>query len=50
MVTVIMRKINGLTGAVIWEQKWPCSIGDEKASGGIVSQRRMLAKDEFRTL
>ena len=31
------RKINGLTGAIVWEQKWPCSIGDDKASGGIVS-------------
>lgn len=31
------RKINGLTGAVVWEQKWPCSIGDANASGGIVS-------------
>ncbi|MEN6338705.1 MAG: PQQ-binding-like beta-propeller repeat protein [Clostridiaceae bacterium] len=32
-----MRKINGLTGSVVWEQKWPCSIGDDKASGGIVA-------------
>lgn len=31
------RKINGLTGAVIWEQKWPCSIGDTSGSGGIIS-------------
>lgn len=31
------RKINGLTGAVVWEQKWPCSIGEENISGGIVS-------------
>ncbi|MCE5188226.1 MAG: PQQ-like beta-propeller repeat protein [Eubacteriales bacterium] len=31
------RKINGLTGAVVWEQKWICSTGDAKASGGIVA-------------
>jgi hypothetical protein len=31
------RKINGLTGAVIWEQKWICSIGDETSSGGNVA-------------
>ncbi len=28
------RKINGLTGAVIWEQKWICSSGSEETSGG----------------
>lgn len=32
-----MRKFNGLTGAMVWEQKWPCSVGDANASGGIVS-------------
>ena len=31
------RKINGLTGEVIWEQNWICSIGDETTSGGIVA-------------
>ena len=31
------RKINGLTGAVIWEQKWICSTGDAAASGGVVA-------------
>ena len=31
------RKINGLTGAVIWEKRWICATGDESASGGIVA-------------
>ena len=31
------RKINGLTGAVIWEQKWICSTGETSASGGVVA-------------
>lgn len=31
------RKINGLTGAVVWEQKWICSTGDETSSGGNVA-------------
>lgn len=31
------RKINGLTGAIIWEKKWICSTGDASASGGIVA-------------
>ncbi|MEZ4627779.1 MAG: pyrrolo-quinoline quinone [Eubacteriales bacterium] len=31
------RKINGLTGAVIWEKRWICSTGDASASGGIVA-------------
>ena len=31
------RKINGLTGAIIWEQKWICSTGDAAASGGVVA-------------
>ncbi len=31
------RKINGLTGEVIWEQKWICSTGDAAASGGVVA-------------
>lgn len=31
------RKINGLTGAVIWEKRWICSTGDTSASGGIVA-------------
>ncbi len=31
------RKINGLTGAVIWEKRWICSTGDSSASGGIVA-------------
>ena len=31
------RKINGLTGAIIWEKRWICSNGDASASGGIVA-------------
>ncbi len=31
------RKINGLTGAVIWEKRWICATGDASASGGIVA-------------
>ena len=31
------RKINGLTGAVIWEKRWICSTGDSSASGGVVA-------------
>ena len=31
------RKINGLTGAIIWEKRWICSTGDASASGGIVA-------------
>ena len=31
------RKINGLTGAIIWEKRWICSTGDSNASGGIVA-------------
>jgi hypothetical protein len=31
------RKINGLTGAVIWEKRWICSTGDASASGGVVA-------------
>lgn len=31
------RKINGLTGAIIWEKRWICATGDESASGGIVA-------------
>lgn len=31
------RKINGLTGEVIWEQSWICSVGDGTSSGGIVA-------------
>lgn len=31
------RKINGLTGTVVWEKKWPCSIGDTSASGGTLA-------------
>ncbi len=31
------RKINGLTGAIIWEKRWICSTGDSSASGGIVA-------------
>jgi len=31
------RKINGLTGEVIWEQKWICSTGDDTTSGGILA-------------
>ncbi len=31
------RKINGLTGEIIWEKKWICSTGDSAASGGIVA-------------
>ena len=31
------RKINGLTGAIIWEKRWICSTGDTNASGGGVA-------------
>jgi hypothetical protein len=31
------RKINGLTGAIIWEKRWICSNGDASASGGTVA-------------
>ncbi len=31
------RKINGLTGAIIWEKRWICSTGDASASGGVVA-------------
>ena len=31
------RKINGLTGAIIWEKRWICATGDASASGGIVA-------------
>jgi hypothetical protein len=31
------RKINGLTGEVVWEESWICSTGDETTSGGIVA-------------
>ncbi len=31
------RKINGLTGKVIWEKKQMCSIGDASNSGGLVA-------------
>ena len=31
------RKINGLTGAIIWEKRWICSTGETSASGGIVA-------------
>lgn len=31
------RKINGLTGTVVWEKKWPCSTGDTSSSGGTVA-------------
>ncbi|MDO4572247.1 MAG: PQQ-binding-like beta-propeller repeat protein, partial [Clostridia bacterium] len=31
------RKINGLTGAVVWEKKWPCSTGDSSTSGGTLA-------------
>lgn len=31
------RKINGLTGAIVWEKKQLCSIGDATASGGLVA-------------
>ncbi len=31
------RKINGLTGAVVWEMKWPCSTGDANTSGGTLA-------------
>ncbi len=31
------RKINGLTGAIVWEKRWICSTGDASASGGIVA-------------
>ncbi|MEZ4628562.1 MAG: hypothetical protein R2912_10940 [Eubacteriales bacterium] len=30
-------KINGLTGAIIWEKRWICSTGDASASDGIVA-------------
>lgn len=31
------RKFNGLTGGLMWEKKWICSIGDASASGGTFS-------------
>ncbi|MEG1525280.1 MAG: PQQ-binding-like beta-propeller repeat protein [Clostridia bacterium] len=31
------RKINGLTGAIIWEKKYLCGIGDSSNSGGCVA-------------
>ena len=31
------RKINGLTGAIVWEKRWICSNGDSSASGGVVA-------------
>ncbi len=31
------RKINGLTGAIVWEKRWICSTGDASASGGVVA-------------
>ncbi|MEN6634477.1 MAG: PQQ-binding-like beta-propeller repeat protein [Clostridiaceae bacterium] len=31
------RKINGLTGAIVWEKRWICATGDASASGGIVA-------------
>ncbi len=31
------RKINGLTGAIIWEKRWICATGDASASGGVVA-------------
>ena len=33
------RKINGLTGAIVWEKRWICSTGDASTStsGGIVA-------------
>ncbi len=32
-----LRKINGLTGAIVWERKWICATGDATASGGTVA-------------
>ena len=31
------KKINGLTGAVVWEQRWIASTGDENNSGGTLA-------------
>lgn len=31
------KKINGLTGAIVWEQKWIASTGDENSSGGTIA-------------
>lgn len=31
------KKINGLTGAIVWEQKWIASTGDENSSGGTLA-------------
>jgi hypothetical protein len=31
------RKIDGLTGAIIWEKRWICSAGDASAGGGVVA-------------
>lgn len=31
------RRINGLTGAIMWEKQWITSIGDASASGGTVA-------------
>ncbi len=30
------RKINGLTGQVIWENKWICSTSDTSSGGGVI--------------
>ena len=31
------RKINGLTGAVVWENRWICGTGDSSSSGGTLA-------------
>lgn len=31
------RCFNGLTGDLIWEQKWVCSSGDDNSSGGTIA-------------
>ena len=31
------RKINGLTGAIVWEKRWICGTGDSSSPGGTVA-------------
>ena len=35
------RKINGLTGAVVWENRWICGTGDSSSSGGTLATPAM---------
>lgn len=31
------KKINGLTGEIVWQKQQPCGIGDSSSSGGLVA-------------